>query len=350
MLRSRANARQRPSESTDERSGSSGYYGGYPTHVGHSSMAVNQGNSDEYGYNNGGQQQQQQLYNRGGYTQQQQQQYGHGYEKKGFVTAAATHHHHPNTPSVNPFKERSKSSSSSSSLCSGMVWYSFLLILLIGLSVDTYSQYRGYRNIVKKLDRVSKHLAGPHLASDYDDADYIDNDASPNEEEESTTTNEQFESEPQQTARQLQAQLHALSQLQSQLTSTLSEYNSHAIPKLNSEITSLQHQIINIEKENTSRNVELKTIREQKTKLVHDVQSLKNEFNTKHKSDINGKLLVSAGGGPNSNKRVETDQYDINSVEELEAYVEKREGVLWDRIDGLMERLRGQSRVEVVEW
>lgn len=297
MLRSRAHARQRPSEPSDERSGS-GYYSGYPDYPAH-------------------------------YHQQQQQHSAGGYG------------HYGQQLSQQPFDKKEGSGSSrhakKKSICSSFLWHSFLFIVLLILCVDAYAQYRHYNNASKKLAAVSRHLTDHHEQEDAIDGEEAALDQQTN-----------FESDPQKTAREITARLHSLSQLQAQLTSALQEYISHSIPKLNAEISSLQHQIEVIEKEVSAKNTELFHLRQERVNQEGQLQTLKNSFNEAHKSE-NGKLLLPQKQAGGRDVKVEVD-VDITTAEELDAYVKSREDVLWRKIDGLIGRLKDQSRIEVIEW
>ena len=294
---------QRPSEPSDERSGSS-YYG-YPSSSG-ASPAIS-GGADDYG---------QSTYGGGGsYGQNYQYNNASSYEKKhrgGAGMAAASSSH-------NPFKEKK------SPLCSNTIILCLLAIALMILSIDTFVQYRSFSKVMLQYSSVTDHIEG---TPEYDDDD---NEATDN-----------FESNPQIEQRELQTRLHSLSTTQANLRQSLSEYTSHLIPKMNSEINSLRHAIEAIEKENGEKSKELDALRLAGEGLTREIGEIKTKYEEKHKLD--GKLTIPrAGPGGRTEEGIET-------VEELERYVQEREDVLWDKIDGLESRMRGQSRIEVEEW
>lgn len=304
MLRSRANARsQRPSEPTDERSGSNGYYGGYPAH--HSPTAVGVGGGSEEG-----------SYGHYGYGHSQQQQ-------------PYTDKKNRYAPSKNPFKDQP---SKSSNLCSGAIWYCFVLMIVIGLSMDVFAQFRGYKNVTRRLEAVRLH--------------YGEDDSNNNDDTDSSSTTTPFESEPQLELRDIQIKLRSLAESNSQLQQSLSHYTSFTIPKLNSEIQSIQHQLEATTQENSSRSSQLEILRKQRQSRSDEIAELITQFTTQHKSQSGNLLIPQAGSG----RTIEVGKEVAQTVEELELYVKEREDVLWEKIDGLMERLKRQSRLEVVEW
>lgn len=309
MLRSRG-TRQRPSEPTDERSGSGYNYGGYPSsnHMGTSSTAVG-GGSDEYGYSS--------------------QQYGQ--TPHGGYSGGSSGLHYVKSPrgASNPFKQKS---SSSSSICGGMVWYCFLTIIFIGLSIDTFAQYRSYTKSLNQLKLVSSHL------------DQIIDDPAI-EEIDTEITNEEFESDPQAELRLLQTKLHTLSESQSHLQSSLAHYNSKSIPSIKSQLESVKHRIESVQKEQEVRDLELNSLREGYIATTKEIEELKVKFGNEHKTPEGNFIL----GNDSNGKKIEIGDH-VQTVEELELYVQEREEVLWRKIDALVGRLKGQSRLEVVEW
>ena len=299
MLRSRANARQRPSEPTDERAGS-GYhpYGGYPNNG--SNPAAISGGSDEYG---------QPSYGGGGYGYNKSTSGGYG----------------GNTS--NPFKDKSKSSSS---FCSGVLWYLFLTVILMALSFDTFTHYRSHRRVINHLSSVRSHY---DQNQPLDDDDY-------NPQSSNNNNNEPMESLPQAEARELQSKLHSLAETESHLRSTLHEYTSHTIPKIQSELRGLEHQIEVATRENTSHQSQLDTLRVQHQQRTEEIDNLKRKFEETHQVD--GQMVIQSGE--------DKIAVDVKTLEELEDYVKEREGALWTKIDGLIERLKSQSHTEVVQW
>ena len=115
---------------------------------------------------------------------------------------------------------------------------------------------------------------------------------------------------------------------------------------MNSEITSLNHVIQATEKENVEKNKELDALRKAGEGLVRDIGDIKNRYETKHKLD--GKLTIPRAGPGGSVKSAEVE--GVQTVEELERYVQEREDVIWEKIEGLENRMMGQSRIEVEEW
>ena len=293
MLRSRANARQRPSEPTDERAGSSGYpYGGYPNSG--SSPAAISGGSEEYG---------QSSYGGGGY----------GYNNS---TSGGY-----NTNTSNPFKE---DKSKSSSLCSGVIWYLFLTVIFMALSFDAFTQYRGYQRVANHLSSVRSHFDENQPIEDDDD----------------NPQNNNIESLPQAEARELQSKLHSLAETQSHLQASLHEFTSHTIPKLQSEMKGIEHQIDVARRENASRQNQLDALRLQHQQRTEEIAGIKRQFEEKHQKD--GQMVIPSGE--------DKIAVGLESLEDLEDYVEERETTLWTKIEGLIERLKLQSRAEVVQW
>lgn len=306
MLRSRG-TRQRPSEPTDERSGS-GYYGGYPSnHMSTSPTAVG-GGSDEYGYHPTH------------YGQASQTGYTGGH------SSGQLHYDKSSRGANNPFKQKQPASSS---FCSGIVWICFISIIFIGLSIDTFVQYRSYTKSRLLLKSISSH----NLNDDQDDI--IDTETTDN-------NNEQFESNSQAEQRTLQLKLHTLSESQSHLQSSLAHYQSNSIPSIKSQIESVNHRITSIQKEQENRELELNALREGYTAITKEIEELKLKFGREHKTPEGNFIL-------GNNGKVEVGDH-VQTVEELELYVKEREEVLWKKIDVLVGRLKGQSRLEVVEW
>jgi septal ring factor EnvC (AmiA/AmiB activator) len=197
--------------------------------------------------------------------------------------------------------------------------------------MDVFAQFRGYRNVARQLEAVRLHYGE-------DDSNNDDNQDS------SSTT--QFESEPQLELRDIQIKLRSLAESNSQLQQSLSHYTSFTIPKINSEIQSIQHQLEATTQENSSRSSQLEILRKQRQARSDEIAALITQFATQHKSQSGNLLIPQAGSG----RFIEVGSEVAQTVEELELYVKERENVLWEKIDGLVERLKRQSRLEVVEW
>jgi hypothetical protein len=217
MLRSRPSARsQRPSESSAERADS--YYRGYPVHGGASPMAIGSGGDEDLHYSLG-------------LSQQQRPLHGHS---------------------------------------SGIVRYCLLAIVFLGLSVHTFSQYRTYRTLLRRLD-ATRHLP-------------LDLDEEPDD-------------------RQLHAELRTLSEARLHLQQSLSDYTDRSIPELRAEMDAIQRQIDLVIEDTAVKNGELSELRTRRTKL-----------------------------------------------EDWKQLMEEREGLVWEKMDGLEQILKDQRRWEVEQW
>ncbi|KAL3796035.1 hypothetical protein HJC23_013092 [Cyclotella cryptica] len=325
MLRSRANRSQRPSEPTDERSGGH-RYGGYPSA---GSMAVGSGDgSDGYASSNPHYRQGSShgsLYHHGGQPH---------YEKKAGGSFGATGFGSGGNfgAAQNPFKEHSSRGSFAK-----YVWTCFLVVAVMALSVTTFYYFRTYQRTMGQLNAVRLHLEDHPIQQVEEELD-MDQEENP-----------QFESDPQLELKNLQRQLHALSETNSQYKESLSQYTVRSIPQLKSQMQAIKHQIEATLRENEHHTTQLEALRRQQEDRSREVEQLKEDYNNRHKS-ASGNLLIPQAGSDGHRIEVDVVEHGIETVEHLENYVKNRENVLWTKIEALRDRMGEQSRIEVLEW
>lgn len=342
MLRSRSNRQQRPSESTDERGGSN--YGGYVQSP--SSMSIASGGDDDYGGYGGGN------------NNAQQEKKGGSSRWGGSAKKSRSSFSNRTTTNNNVWDRKTMGSTikghpnNKNSNSTGWVIFSIAFIVILAMGGATIHYRKAASRLEHEVGIVKRRMKGHHLNRfhhDDDDDLFIPQDNNNNannnnnkQEEAADGANDKNDVEQiddPQLLQKIRTQKRNLEAETSQWTARTQN--------LENEILALQSQIDHLhDDEIASYEAEVTAIQSNIQKEGDMAQHYKQTFVDTHKSGATG--IIPGGPGHALVQRREIEKMD--SLDDYEDYVQRREDALWDKIDVLVEKLGRESRREAVEW
>ncbi|KAL7531182.1 hypothetical protein ACHAXR_003882 [Thalassiosira sp. AJA248-18] len=346
MLRSRSNRHQRPSESTDEQQGrrrSSGgpsSYGGYPGAS--SPIGIASGADDDYG----------------GYNNAQQSKGGGGRSRFGFGGGSNKKAPSGSSSSGRAFSNRDvwdrrsmggtikgSGSPKQHQNSAGFVLISVSILLIVAMGGATLYYRKMNQRMEHELVAIGKrkhrlnrfHREESNI--DDDEADNSNNNPTNDNNNNNDSNNDMPQIRPQDLVK-IRVQKQELNGEKHKWT-TRSKSLENEITSLQSQIDYLQNgELAAYETQIAAMQTSLKSEKESSVQY-------KKMFVETHKSGSSG-IIVPGGPGHALVQRREIE--NMESLDDYEDYVQRREDALWDKIDLLVEKLGRESKREAVEW
>jgi cyclophilin family peptidyl-prolyl cis-trans isomerase len=306
MLRSRPNRQQRPSESSDERQGRGGYhYGGYPTATSSGPMSVSSGADDDYDE----------------YNKNNSKGSSRGGRFGGFGSSSSPKNKFGSGGSSPSFKRQAASNGSGGGGGGALILMAITLLILLS---GTTFYYR------KMTIRANAQLTTLHLQARHPHERNRD----PNNKNDSNAARAVAVTE----LKKKQAQL------QGDLAKATSENKS-----LENELFTNTKVIEALKEEMKAHNLQHTNMAKSLNNLDGKVKEAKQQFIDSHSSTVgDGGGIIPGGPGHTLNQRRELEQ--MNSIEDYEDFLSRREEALWDKIDLLIEKIGRDNKREALEW
>ncbi|KAL7552952.1 hypothetical protein ACHAWF_016199 [Thalassiosira exigua] len=337
MLRSRSNRQQRPSESTDERQGSGSGYGGYPAQASSPMVSIASGADDDVGS----------LGGYGGTPRHPKPKSRFGFGGGGGgggASGSATKKFHRSASGQrhDPWDRRRmgdtvKGPKGGGTSAAG-IFVAVLLVLTAAMGVATMH----YKKATVRLDRElaaarrqARRPGGRHRFALQDD------DVAEEEEKDAPPRNAPPE-EPDADPRELADLRSSRDELRGESTKWRSRSNA-----LSNEIDALRAQAESwATGDATTHAQQLEALKQEIEKAEEKGKRFKGEFVATHRSGNAG--IVPGGPGHALVQRKEIER--MESLEDYEEYVQRREDSLWEKIDILVDKMAGEAAREASEW
>ena len=392
MLRSRGNRQQRPSESSDEQHGRSGYYGG--GNNGSSSSSYNNNNSNSYGgypasqspmagISSGNDDDNYDPYGKkpkqsrgmfgfgsssGGQAIKKAPSSGGGYTGYGAPSSSSTTNRNVwDKKSIgSTIKGNPKHSSSSSSTITMI--FSIALIVTLALGGATLHYRKAISRIEHELrvvERKMKRFNGNHRFNDNNNELNAENfeeelQQQGQEEEEDDDNEEDGEASNDNSSNTSEEEISNLARNLADLNIEKKKWESR-LGSLNHDISALQAQYNHLSNkeipsyESRISGMETALARQEQMTLSHKDQFINShkKKNANEDGTIDSSYKSSGGivpGGPGHAIIQQRALESMESLDDYENYVEEREDALWDKIDILVAKLERESRREAIEW
>ncbi|KAL7467822.1 hypothetical protein ACHAXS_008069 [Conticribra weissflogii] len=301
MLRSRGNRVQKASESSDQQADSSvsGYGHGYAGYPAASPMTgVSRGNDDDDRYD-------------GGKTNLPSRLGGAGGSLSGSGSGG---------PSSRGIRDRRVPAPKYGTRG---ILVSFSLILIVFLGGMTFHYRRGIVRATRELEALERRTKG----ATYRDAASREPDAlDDNDDEDDGDGREDQAAAGDDIAEQLESLRRTQRSLASETSSLTAKINS-----INNNIKGMESQLEDMEKENSSYQLEAVNLKEKTQRNVDKANELKTTFQRSW-AESGGKKIIPGKGTE-----------DVETLEQLEDLVDRREEILWEKIDQLVERIERDS-------
>lgn len=392
MLRSRGNRQQRPSESSDEQHGRSGYYGGGNNS---SSSSYNNNNSNSYGGYPASQSPMSGISsgndddNYDPYGKKQKQSRGMfgfgsssggqaikkapsssagGYAGYGAPSSSSTTNRNVwDKKSIgSTIKGNPKHSSSSSSTITMI--FSIALIATLALGGATLHYRKAISRIEHELrvvERKMKRFNGNHRFNDNNNelnAENFEEELQQQGQEEEDDDNEEDgeASSNDNSSNTSEEEISNLARNLADLNIEKKKWESR-LGSLNHDISAIQAQYNHLSNkeipsyESRISGMETALARQEQMTLSHKDQFINShkKKNVNEDGTIDSSYKSSGGivpGGPGHAIIQQRALESMESLDDYENYVEEREDALWDKIDILVAKLERESRREAIEW